>query len=98
MVMTKTQNGTALTLKLEGRLDALTSPQLEEELNSSLDGITDLKLDFEKVEYISSAGFRVLIIAYKLMHDKGSLKVINASSFVKEAFKLACVDSIISVS
>lgn len=98
MVITKQQNRTALTLKLEGRLDALSSPMLEEELNLTLDGITDLTLDFEKLEYVSSAGFRVLIIAYKLMHGKGSLKVINACSLVKEAFRLACVDNIISVS
>ena len=97
MVITKEQNGTSLTLKPEGRLDAVTAPLLEEELNRSLAGVTDLTFDFNKLEYISSAGFRSLIIAYKMMLGNGSIKVINANELVREAFDVTHVSDIISI-
>ena len=98
MVISKVRDNTSLTLALEGRLDVLTAPLLEEELNTSLDGVTELTLDFAKLEYLSSAGFRTLIIAYKLMHGKGSLKVVNANDIVREAFRVTGVDNVIPVS
>ena len=98
MIIHKQQENTALTLALEGRLDTVTAPQLEEELNQSLEGISDLTFDFSRLEYLSSAGFRTLIVAYKLMHGHGSLKVINANEIILEAFRLTGVDNIISVS
>ena len=98
MVLHKQQNGTSLTLKPEGRLDTLTAPLLEEELNTSLAGVTDLTFDFADLEYVSSAGIRVLVIAYKLMHGQGSLKVVNANEVVREAFSVTGVDNIISIS
>ena len=97
MVITKVKDAAALTLKLDGRLDAMTAPQLEEELNKSLEGVTDLTLDFAKLEYISSAGLRVIIIAYGLMHDKGSLKIINANETVQDAFRMTGVNHIIDI-
>lgn len=97
MVITKEQNGTSLTLKPEGRLDAVTAPLLEEELNRSLAGVTDLTFDFNKLEYLSSAGFRALIIAYKMMLGNGSIKVINANELVREAFDVTHVSDIISI-
>lgn len=97
MVITKEQNGTSLTLKPEGRLDAVTAPLLEEELNRSLAGVTDLIFDFNKLEYLSSAGFRALIIAYKMMLGNGSIKVINANELVREAFDVTHVSDIISI-
>ncbi len=98
MVINKRQANTALTLALEGRLDTVTAPMLEEELNRSLAGITDLTFDFAKLEYLSSAGFRALIVAYKLMHGQGSLKVVNANEIILEAFRVTGVDNIISIS
>ena len=98
MVISKVRDNTSLTLALEGRLDVLTAPLLEEELNTSLDGVTELTLDFAKLEYLSSAGFRTLIIAYKLMHGQGSLKIVNANEVVREAFSVTGVDNIISIS
>lgn len=97
MVISKELSGASLTLKLDGRLDAVTVPLLEEELSRSLAGVTDLTFDFAKLEYLSSAGFRSLIIAYKMMLGRGSLKVINANELVREAFEVTHVSDIISI-
>ena len=67
MTINKTQNGDNLTIAVEGRLDTVTAPQLESEIRTSLDGITELTLDLSKLEYISSAGLRVLLSAQKAM-------------------------------
>jgi anti-sigma B factor antagonist len=82
-----TENGTC-TGALEGRLDTSTSPELETELKSSLDGVTELIMDFEKLEYISSAGLRVLLSAQKTMNNQGSMKVINVNDTVMEIFEV----------
>ena len=71
----KKEEGQALCVALEGRLDTTTAPQLEGELKSALDGITSLTLDMTKLEYISSAGLRVLLSAQKQMNAKGEMKV-----------------------
>ena len=97
MFIAKELSGASLTLKLEGRLDVVTAPLLEAELNRSLAGVTDLTFDFDKLEYLTSAGFRVLIIAYKKMLGQGSLKVINANELVREAFEVMHVSDIISI-
>jgi anti-sigma B factor antagonist len=97
MFIAKELSGASLTLKLEGRLDVVTAPLLEAELNRSLTGVTDLTFDFDKLEYLTSAGFRVLIIAYKKMLGQGSLKVINANELVREAFEVTHVSDIISI-
>ena len=67
MTITKTQNGSSLTVALEGRLDTTTAPELEKELKDSLNDVTELILDFAKLDYISSAGLRVLLSAHKTM-------------------------------
>jgi anti-sigma B factor antagonist len=82
-----TENGIC-TVALEGRLDTITSPELETELKSSLDGVTELIMDFEKLEYISSAGLRVLLSAQKTMNNQGSMKVINVNDTVMEIFEV----------
>ena len=64
--ITKKSEGTTLEVALEGRLDTTTAPQLEAELKSDLPGVTNLVMDFEKLEYISSAGLRVLLSAQKI--------------------------------
>ena len=66
-----------LTLQIEGRLDTVTAPELEGELAGSLDGVNELVLDFSKLEYISSAGLRVLLSAQKTMRTRGGMKVTN---------------------
>lgn len=88
MNIQKIINGTALTLALEGRLDTVSAPQLEETLRESLGGITELTFDFEGLEYISSAGLRVLLVAYKEMQGKGSMRLIHVNELVMEVLKV----------
>ena len=84
----KKADGGTLTVVLEGRLDTITSPELETELKNSLDGVTELGMDFEKLEYISSAGLRVLLSAQKTMNSQGSMKVIHVNETVMEIFEV----------
>jgi anti-sigma B factor antagonist len=88
MKIEKNLNGKNLVVALEGRLDTTTAPQLEEELKNSLAGVTDLIIDLSKLEYISSAGLRVLLSAFKTMRNKGKMKVTNANELVKEVFEV----------
>lgn len=88
MKIEKNLNEKNLVVALEGRLDTTTAPQLEEELKNSLDGVTDLVIDLGKLEYISSAGLRVLLSAYKTMRNKGKMKVTNANELVMEVFEV----------
>lgn len=97
MTINKQQNGSALTLALEGRLDTVTSPELEKELKASLDGVDTLTLDFEKLEYISSAGLRVLLSAHKIMSAKGGMKVINVNEIVREVFDVTGFADILTI-
>lgn len=77
-----------LTIALEGRLDTVTAPQLEAELKQFLSGVTKLVFDLEKLEYISSAGLRVLLSAQKTMNKQGSMAVRNANNIVMEVFEV----------
>ena len=88
MKIEKNLNEKNLVVALEGRLDTTTAPQLEEELKNSLDGVTELVLDLETLEYISSAGLRVLLSAYKTMRGKGGMKITNANELVQEVFEV----------
>ena len=88
MTISKTLEGTALTLALEGRLDTTTSPELEDVLASSLDGMTALVFDFAKLDYLSSAGLRVLLSAQKRMNKQGSMKLVHVNDAVKEVFEI----------
>lgn len=86
-IMKKTE-GTALYLSLEGRLDTTTAPQLEAELKGSLDGVTALNLDFEKLEYLSSAGLRVLLAAQKVMNKQGTMVIRHVNDTIREVFEV----------
>ena len=97
MTITKEQNGSALTMKLEGRLDTTTAPQLEAELKDSLAGVTDLVLDFEKLEYISSAGLRVLLSTEKVMKQQGKMVLKNVCSDIMEVFEITGFADILTV-
>ena len=88
MIITKTTEGTSLTLVLEGRLDTMTAPQLESELRSSIDGIDKLFLDFTSLEYISSAGLRVLLSTQKMMNKQGSMVIRNVNEDVMDIFNI----------
>ena len=97
MTISKQQNGSALTLALEGRLDTTTSPELEKELKASQDGADSLVLDFSKLDYISSAGLRVLLSAHKQMSAKGGMKVTNVNEIVREVFDVTGFADILTV-
>lgn len=88
MDIKKNVNGSNLTLELSGRLDTVTAPQLEEELRSSLDGVTQLTIDFKDLAYISSAGLRVLLFAQKTMNKQGSMVITNVNETVMEVFEI----------
>ena len=88
MTLNKTLDGDTLTIEIVGRLDTGTSLQLEEEIKASVGEANNLVLDFGKLEYISSAGLRVLLKSQKLMAKKGEMVIVNASETVKEVFEL----------
>ncbi len=88
MTINKTQNGTQLTISVEGRLDTVTAPQLEAELKTSLDGIEKLVFDISELEYVSSAGLRVLLSAQKTMNKQGSMTVRGANEAIMEIFEV----------
>ena len=96
MTISKDRNGSELTIALEGRLDTTTAPELAEEIKS-LDGVEKLKFDIEKLEYISSAGLRVLLSAQKVMNKQVSMMVKNASESIKEIFEVTGFDGILTV-
>ena len=98
MEIKKQVEGTNLTVALSGRLDTTTAPELEKELKSSLTGVTDLTLDFEGLEYISSAGLRVLLSAQKAMNaSKGKMKIVGANEIVKEIFDVTGFSDILTI-
>ena len=97
MTISKTQNGSALTLALEGRLDTVTSPELEAELKGCMGGAESLTLDFSKLDYISSAGLRVLLSAHKAMSGKGGMKVANVNEIVQEVFDVTGFADILNI-
>ncbi len=95
--ITKNANGNALKIILEGRLDTTTAPQLEAELSTALSGVIDLKFDLEKLEYISSAGLRVLLSTQKTMNKQGKMVISNASAEVKEIFDVTGFSDILTI-
>ncbi len=97
MKITKELNGTTLNIALEGRLDTTTAPDLEKELKGSLDGVAELALDFSKLDYISSAGLRVLLSAHKAMSGKGGMKVTNVNEIVQEVFEVTGFSDILTI-
>lgn len=97
MKITKNKNGTALEIALEGRLDTTTAPDLEKELKYSLDDVTDLALDFAKLDYISSAGLRLLLSAHKAMQGKGGMKVKNVNEVVSEVLDVTGFADILTI-
>lgn len=88
MTIKKEGNGSELKIALEGRLDTNTSLELEKELKVSLDDIRELVVDFAQLEYISSAGLRVLLTAQRTMNKQGSMSVCNVNEMVMEVFEM----------
>ena len=97
MTITKKQDGAALELALAGRLDTLTAPELEKELKASLGGAEKLTLDFGELEYISSAGLRVLLSAQKIMNRQGEMKLVNVNETIREIFEVTGFSDILTI-
>ena len=97
MTISKNLQGTNLEIALEGRLDTTTAPELEAELNRSVTGAESLIMDFSKLEYISSAGLRVLLSAHKAMSGKGGMKVTNVNEIVQEVFEVTGFADILNI-
>ena len=93
----KNQEGSKLEFVLEGRLDTITAPQLEEEVKASIGDITELVFDFNGLAYVSSAGLRVLLSAQKTMNEKGSMVVKNVSDEIQEIFDVTGFSDILTI-
>lgn len=97
MNITKKAEGSQLCIALEGRLDTTTAPELEKELNSSLEGVTELTFDMAGLDYLSSAGLRILLGAQKTMNKQGSMEVIHVNETIMEIFEVTGFADILTV-
>ena len=97
MTINKEANGDKLTVKVSGRLDTTTSPAFEKELKDSLDGVKELTLDLSDLEYISSAGLRVLLSTHKIMNTQGSMKLVGVKEMIMEIFEVTGFSDILNI-
>ena len=97
MKITKTIEGSKLTLALEGRLDTTTAPQLEAEVKGALAGVSELVLDFSQLEYLSSAGLRVILAAQKIMNKQGQLVIRHVNEIILEVFEVTGFRDILTI-
>ena len=97
MTIDKNLNGNNLTVKIGGRLDTITAPELDAALDSTLSGVQELVLDLEALEYISSAGLRVILKTQKTMNAQGSMKLINVNDTVMEVFDITGFVDILTI-
>ncbi len=88
MEFEKTQDGSVLKVSLVGELDSMNTPELEEKLIKEIDGVKELIFDLDKLEYISSAGLRVLLQMQKTMKSQGSMVIRNTNEDVMDIFKV----------
>lgn len=86
-----------LVLELEGRLDTMTAPQLEKELEASLSNTAELVLDMENLDYISSAGLRVLLGAQKQMNQQGSMELHHVCEEIQDVFDMTGFSDILTI-
>ena len=92
-----TKNDTSLTIALEGRLDTTTAPQLEQELKAALPGVTSLTLDFSALDYLSSAGLRVLLATQKVMNKQGEMVIRGVNETIMEVFEMTGFIDILTI-
>ena len=93
----KNAENDAAVFTLEGRLDTVTAPDLERELRESMDGLSALTLDFTHLDYISSAGLRVLLAAQKQMNRQGSMKLTGVNETIMEIFEVTGFSDILTI-
>ncbi len=97
MTISKEMNGSALAIKLQGRLDTMTAPELEAELAKDMKDAGSIVFDFSELDYISSAGLRVLLYAHKAMIPKDGMKVTNVNEIVREVFDVTGFSDILTI-
>lgn len=97
MTINKSKNGSAVTFAVSGRLDTTTAPELESVIKTELDGATELVFDFSGLDYISSAGLRILLTAQKKMNTQGTMKVTGANEIVLEIFDVTGFSDILTI-
>lgn len=97
MTINQKREADCLTMEISGRIDTVTAPELETAVKSSLDGVTALVFDLAEVDYISSAGLRVLLMAQKQMNRQGSMKVIHVSEGIMEIFDVTGFSDILTI-
>ena len=97
MTINKKIDGTKLYVEVVGRVDTVTVSEVESSMKGSLDGITELVLDFKGLDYISSAGLRWMLSMQKTMNKQGSMKVINVNDVVNEIFEVTGFSDILTI-
>lgn len=97
MNIVKNRESDKLVLSLEGRLDTMTAPALEAEVKGSIDGVKELVFDFEKLEYVSSAGLRVLLASQKIMNKQGSMCILHVNEVIMEVFEVTGFSDILTI-
>lgn len=97
MTINKKEQGSELEFALSGRLDTTTAPQLEAEFKRSINGVTALTLDFAELEYLSSAGLRVLLAAQKVMNKQGSMVIRHVNETIMEVFEITGFSEILTI-
>lgn len=97
MTIDRCVDGTKTVLKVIGRLDTSTAPELEATINNCLSDVDDLIMDFESLEYVSSAGLRVILKAQKIMNNKGSMVITNVNDTIMEVFDITGFADILTI-
>ena len=97
MNVNKIQDGKNVTFEVEGRLDTITAPDMDEQLNEVIDDVENITFDFKNLEYISSAGLRILLNTHKELGKRGTMKILNANEDIMEIFELTGFDNIFTI-
>ncbi|MBR2071669.1 MAG: STAS domain-containing protein [Phascolarctobacterium sp.] len=97
MIIDKQLNGSELTLSLTGRLDTTTAPELEAVIKENITGVTNLVMDFAELEYLSSAGLRVILSAQKTMNKQGEMVIRNVNETINEVFEITGFIDILTI-
>ena len=97
MKIVSKRNGSTMEIALDGRLDTTTAPELEKEVRGKLAGITELVFDFSEVEYVSSAGLRIMMLAKKELKAGGIMKVRNANELILEVFEVTGFSDVVTI-
>lgn len=97
MNITKDRNENKLIVAVEGKIDSITAPEFEEFLRDNIDGVTELTIDLASLDYISSAGLRVLLLTQKRMNTQGTMEVINVNETVSEIFEVTGFSDILTI-